>query len=398
MNRREAILSTLLLGGLGPAAVARAQDPATGDPIDSPPPRPRGRSTRSRAAGDAPEPDLLDPPVAEAGDEPPPADFPGEAGRSWRNFNLEKYVDQPHDAARPESAIVEWIFRRTGSATWHGEDLAVLSAGRARLRAYHDAKTLDQVAEMVERFTKAWHDLLSVRIRIVTAADPRWRYAVFSRLTPIATGPEGQQAWTVAADDAAMVWTQMGVYQGFQPLYERRFKMINGQTVLAEVFVNRDYVAGLQRSGAAAAGFEPGPAKLKEGVELRLSPLLTYEGDALDAAIDLKATTVRRLYATKVIAPRQVGPAEMTVDVPEVSHSRLNQTVQNWPLDRTLVLSAGIVPGILLDNKDGFLNLRVPGTVPSTTELLVFVDVNPVTEAPRSSARRKSNLNEADRR
>ena len=49
----------------------------------------------------------------------------------------------------------------------------------------------------------------------------------------------------------------------------------------------------------------------------------------------------------------------------------LSAPVLGWPLDQTLLISAGIQPGILQD-KNGFLNLRIPGTVPTSTELLVF--------------------------
>ena len=86
-----------------------------------------------------------------------------------------------------------------------------------------------------------------------------------------------------------------------------------------------------------------------------------------------------------MIAPREIGPTEMTIDVPEVSESRLNQTVKGWPLGQTLLISAGIQPGIL-QAKGGFLNLRIPGTVPTGTELLVFLDAE--SPAPRTRAAR----------
>ncbi len=77
-----------------------------------------------------------------------------------------------------------------------------------------------------------------------------------------------------------------------------------------------------------------------------------------------------------MIAPREIGPSEISLDVPEVSETRLNQTVKSWPLGQSLLISAGIQPGILQD-KNGFLNLRIPGTVPTSTELLVFIEIEP---------------------
>src|SRR5260370_401294 len=87
----------------------------------------------------------------------------------------------------------------------------LLPAGprRAQGRAFHDAATLKMVDEVVERFTNAVNDFLSIRVRVVAAVDPRWRYAVYTRLTPVGSGPQGQEIWTLKMDDAAFVLAQM---------------------------------------------------------------------------------------------------------------------------------------------------------------------------------------------
>jgi hypothetical protein len=75
----------------------------------------------------------------------------------------------------------------------------------------------------------------------------------------------------------------------------------------------------------------------------------------------------------------------MTIDVPEVHESRINQTVPDWAIDRTLIVSAGILPGIL--QKDpSFLNVRIPGWTPGNTELLLFLDAK-VATLPERPAR-----------
>ena len=57
----------------------------------------------------------------------------------------------------------------------------------------------------------------------------------------------------------------------------------------------------------------------------------------------------------------------MAIDVPEATQTRLEQTVKNWRLGQTLVISAGIHPGVL-SNKGGWFNLPIPGTYPTGTE------------------------------
>jgi hypothetical protein len=74
----------------------------------------------------------------------------------------------------------------------------------------------------------------------------------------------------------------------------------------------------------------------------------------------------------------------MSVDVPESSQTRLDQTVKNWPLGQTLVISGGIHPGIL-DKKGGWFNLQIPGTYPTGTEVLVVLDAETVTRAKAAS-------------
>lgn len=406
MNRRKAMMLGLVGGGLLPT-IAHAQKPASradddvfGALEEEPPPRRRASSRTARGAEDdldLSEESTLDDRHVPSGTEldVPPANFREEAGHTWRNFDIARYTSQAYtpENPRPQNAIVEWIFRRTGSAVWHGEKIAVLSAGKAQIRAYHNPRILDTVEEYIERFTKATADVLSVRVRFVATQDTRWRYAVNERLKRIATGPHGQQIWTISPDDASIIRTQMMLYQGFKLIADKTVKMINGQTMSIETSDIVDYVGGTQSDGSASLGPQPRTDQLKEGVFLRFSPLLSFEGDTLDAALDLRSTTVKRLIRTKILARREVGPADITLDVPEVVETRLNRTIESWDPGQTLVISSGIAPGIL-QSKTGFMNLRVPGTVPTDTEMLAFIQVEPVREVAR--APRRSRVSDDD--
>ncbi len=378
MNRRTALLLTMLLGGFVPRRLfaqssgRRAANRSGGMTLE--PARPR----RGRNANLDETEEVAD---AKADDEPTP-DLPAEPGQHWRKYDITRYTGLAHSATAPQNAIVEWIFRRTGTAPWHGDKVTVLSASRTLIRAYHDAATLKMVDEVVERFVNAEEDILSIRVRIVKAADTRWRYPVFSLLTPVESGPQGQQIWTLKANDAALVLAQMQVFQGFKLLVNQKYDMVNGQTLKVETTVARGYTGGMQRESTVGLGYQPKAEQLEEGVTLRISPLLTFDGDALDAAIELNTNDVRSLHRTRVIAPREIGPSELAIDVPEASETRLTRTVKGWPLGQTLLISAGIQPGILQDDKNGFLNLRIPGTVPTSTEVLIFLEAE-VTTRPK---------------
>jgi hypothetical protein len=376
MNRRMALFFTCLMGGLVPCGL-RAQQGAN-----------RRASTKDSNRGPALEPaksrrsrndelDEKEPENEAATDSSPPPNLPGEPGQTWKRYDINRYTGLAQNQSTPQTAIIEWIFRRTGTSPWHGDKISVLSASRAQVRAFHDAATLKMVDEVVERFTNAVNDFLSIRVRVVAAVDPRWRYAVYTRLTPVGSGPQGQEIWTLKMDDAAFVLAQMQVHQGFKLLVNQKYEMINGQTLKVETTMARSFSGGMQRESAAGLGYQPKAEQLDEGFTLRLSPLLTFDGDALDAAIELTSNTVRNLHRTRISAPSQVGASELVIDVPEVSETRLNQTVKDWPLGQTLLVSGGIQPGILQD-KNGFLSLRIPGTVPTSTELLVFLEAETV--------------------
>src|SRR5437868_9369494 len=166
----------------------------------------------------------------------------------------------------------------------------------------------------------------------------------------------------------------MQIHQGFRLLARRRWEMINRQTLTVRHTDERTFAGGLHRDSSAGLTFQPRPEKIDEGIVLKLSPLLTFNGDAVDAKIDLTVNLVRSFHRTKVIAPREIGPSETSIDVPESTQTRLEQTVKNWPLGQTLVISAGIHPGIL-EKKTGLFNLPIPGTYPTGTEVLVFLDL-----------------------
>jgi hypothetical protein len=374
MDRRTAMFLTMLMGGLVPRSLlaqttSRRTSGKGQGRLALQPARARRVKNEEQPDGEEPEP--------QAADDAAVGNLPTEPGQQWKSFDISRYTALDQKQTNPQNALVEWIFRRTGTAPWHGDKIAVLSASRTQLRAYHNANVLKQVNEVVERFTDATNDLLSVRVRFVAAADTRWRYATYSRLNLAGSGPQGQQIWTMKVEDSAFVLAQMQIQQGFKLLVDRQFEMINGQTLTIKTLEARGFTGGLQRESAAGLGYQPKAEHLEEGVILRLSPLLTYEGDMIDAAVELTANTIKSFHRTRVIAPREVGPSEISIDVPEVTESRLNQTVKSWPLGQTLLISAGIQPGIL-QSKTGFLNLRIPGTVPTGTEMLVFIDAEVV--------------------
>ncbi len=385
MNRRTALLLSMLWGGLVPASLwAQSQ-------------KRRSSSTREKTL--EPSSPSRDDPDASTVDEDEPNPPVTESGFQWHRYDISRYTRlATNQSTPPEKSIIDWIFKRTGITEWHGEKLAVLSASRTQIRAYNSPEVLKQVDEVVERFVNATDDILSIHIQFMAAVDTRWRYTVFPRLTHVGSGPQGQQIWTMRLEDAAIVLSNMQIQQGFRKLADQKIEMINGQTLTIRTHEERSYAGGLQRESAAGLGFQPRVDKIDEHITLKLSPLLNFDGNAVDAMLDLTINTVRSFHRTKVIAPREIGPSEMSIDVPESTQTRLDQTVKNWPLGQTLLISGGIHPGIL-DKKSGWFNLPIPGTYPTGTEVLVFLDAQTVSRgrATARSAEPKSRVDDRSR-
>ena len=90
---------------------------------------------------------------------------PGFIEKTW---DIGRYtaIAANSENPKPEQKIIDWIFRATGSSDWHGEKVAILSASRAVLRAYHDPKTIKKVDDVVKRFIDSYNDRLSVRCSV----------------------------------------------------------------------------------------------------------------------------------------------------------------------------------------------------------------------------------------
>ncbi len=378
MNRRTAVMLTMLLGVLLPPGL-RAQDTPRRRTSGSQSSQGKTlRATPEKDPADADDRDESGPSVDD-----PPAGLLREPGFQMRSYDISRYTKVAQGQQNPQKAIIEWIFRRTGTADWHGEKIAVLCASKTQVRAYNSPEILKQVNEVIERFTNATDDILAVHVRFFVSTDTRWRHSVFSQLTPVGNGPQGQQIWTLRMSDAALVVSQMQVQQGFRKLADEQVEMVNGQVLTIRTAEPRTFAGGMQRESAVGQGYTPRADKLDESIVLKLSPLLTFEGDSVDASLDLSVNTVRMFHRTKVIAPREQGPPEMSIDVPEVSMTHLEQTVKNWPLGQTLLITGGIHPGIL-DKKGGWLGTSFGA--PTSTEVLVFLDAETVSRGRSRAA------------
>ena len=266
MNRRTAMFLTMLMGGLVPRGVlAQGSDR-----------RRRRAATRGRGTALEPAADRDGTSSAEirrrrrrsAGR--PTSDLPGEPGSSGGSSTS---PDTPASTTEPVSEPAERDHRVDLPADRH-HPLARRQDRRPQREPVADPRVQRREAcstrldEVIERFTNAVSDFLSIRVRFVAAVDTRWRYAVYSRLTPVGSGPQGQQIWTLQDRGRGVRARPDAGLPGIPKLLDQpEVEMVNGQTLMVEHDRARAASsAGCSARAPPASATSRKAEKLEEGV------------------------------------------------------------------------------------------------------------------------------------
>ncbi|MBI3467074.1 MAG: hypothetical protein HY000_29010, partial [Planctomycetes bacterium] len=295
----------------------------------------------------------------------------------WREYNLAPFTSRQTTPGRPEQAVVDWIIQETGDETWHGEEVTALSAGRGRLQVFHTPDVQDQVAEIVDRFVRPPQWQVIMKFEILSCSNLDWRSGLIHLLKPVATGPEGQHVWAVAPEDAALVRDRLRRTSQARALNRLSVAVTNGQTSNVDSAQPMSYISGLELASGAFTAYNPVIGRLNEGAKLRVTPLWTADGTAVDMRLVLTTRAVRKLHQAQSTAPLTTGNQNATVQVPEVSATMLDQSLR-WPTSQVLLISAGVQPA-MQDSKRSLLSLSG-----SAVELLVLGELDPPA-APRST-------------
>ena len=79
--------------------------------------------------------------------------LPNDHKQVWREYDISPYTSRVDtDGAPPQQAIVDWILRDTGYASWHSDVVAVLSGTPRSLRVYHTPEMQQAVGHIVDRY------------------------------------------------------------------------------------------------------------------------------------------------------------------------------------------------------------------------------------------------------
>ncbi len=302
--------------------------------------------------------------------------LPNGQGQLWREYDINPYTLRVTSTNRPEQAIVDWILRETGYEAWHSEPLAVLSANSRVLRVYHTPEMQAVVANIVGRFVNRAAETQGFGLQVVSVSSPNWRAKAHRLLAPVQVQTAGVQAWVIEKDAAAALLGDLRRRSDFREHSSPQLVVNNGQSTVVSASRARNYTRDVVLRPDAWPGFEPQAGYLDEGFSLEFNPLLSADGQSIDAAVKCSIDQVEKLIPVVLEVPTTVAPRQRTqVEVPQTAHFRFHERFR-WPVGKVLLIATGMrAPPVPTDNKS-----LVPGlpltlsSGPARAEMLVFIE------------------------
>jgi hypothetical protein len=305
-----------------------------------------------------------------------PGVLPNDQGQVWREYDIRPYTSRVTTTEKPEQAIIDWILRETGTEVWFSEPLGILNATKDTLRVYHTPEMQRLVLDIVDRFVSSQAESQVIGLRVVNVGNPNWRTMALSLLQPVDVKTAGIDAWLLSKENAAVLLSQLRKRTDFRENNSPNLLIHNGQTQTVGRVSPRTYVRGVRLRRDVWPGHELESGQIDEGFSLQVSPLLSLDGNTIDAVIKCQIDQVEKLNAVPVDLPSAGGGMQrIEIQVPQVVSWRLHERFR-WPASQVLLLSCGVV-ATPTGERMGPLGLPIPMPFsPSSgrADALLFVD------------------------
>jgi hypothetical protein len=301
--------------------------------------------------------------------------LPNDHGQIWREYNISPYTSHVTNTEKPEQAIIDWILRETGTEVWFTEPLGILSANTQTLRVYHTEEMQRLVLDVVDRFVSSQAEPQALSLRLVTIGSPNWRTTAVSLLQPIDVKSTGVEAWLLSKENAAVLLGQLRKRTDYREHNSPSVLIQNGQPYTIARTTPRNFVRAVRMRPDVWPGHELEMGQLQEGYTLQISPLLSLDGETIDAALKCQIDQVEKFVPVPVDVPSPAGGVQrVTVQVPQVVSWRLHERFR-WPTNQVLLLGCGVVaaPG---PERAGPLGLPLPSLTNSggRADALLFIE------------------------
>ncbi len=302
--------------------------------------------------------------------------LPSEHGQIWREYDISPYTSRvTENGAPPQQAIIDWILRDTGYASWHSDVVAVLSGTPQSLRVYHTPAMQDAVSHIVDRYVSSASKTYMYGLHIYTLAHPDWRTRAQRLLRSVPVQSEGVEAWLVAREDAMLLREELARRSDFQNHGSSKLLVPNGQNTIVNFNREHPYVKSHLSPESTPGSRDANVAELTEGLVVEVNPLMSLDGTTVDAMIKCQVDQVERLVPVKLQSPpgRNNGRPWYNIDVPQRVSCEFHERFR-WPRNKVLLVSLGVIPRAVPHfSLTKTVKLPMPKS-PPRGDLLLFVE------------------------
>lgn len=303
--------------------------------------------------------------------------LPNDDGQVWREYDISPYTSRVTTTEQPQQAIVDWVLRETGTEVWFSDPLGFLNASRDKLHVYHTPEMQRLVHDMVDRFVASQAESYAYSLRLVTIASPNWRTSAMSLLQPVESKSMGVDAWLLSKENAAVLIGQLRKRTDFREHNSPNVLLHNGQSNTISRSTPRNYIRSVRIKRDAWPGHEMDMGQMQEGYSLRISPLMSLDGNTIDAVIQCNIDQIEKLVPVAIDVPAVTdGMQRVQVQVPQVVSWRLHERFR-WPANQVLLLSCGVIASPAPE-RTGPLGLPIPKipltSSPGRADALLFVE------------------------
>lgn len=270
-----------------------------------------------------------------------PGTLPNDYGQVWREYDISPYTARANQP-KAEQNIVDWVLRETGTELWFSEPLGILCADRRSLRVYHTPEVQRVVEDVVARFIEIPPDSSALGLRVVTISTPNWRARALPLMKPVDVQSPGVDAWLISRENASLLFADLQRRADFREIGSPNIQVQHAQTQLLGRTRPRQYARTLRIRGDIYPGYEVVPGQLEEGYSLQVSPLMSLDGQTVDAVIKCSVDQVEKLVPVSVDVPVGGQTQRVQLQVPQLVSWRLHERFR-WPADQVLLLSCGLV-------------------------------------------------------
>jgi hypothetical protein len=184
------------------------------------------------------------------------------------------------------------------------------------------------VLDIVDRFISSQADTHTFNLKMVSIGSPNWRTTALPLLQPVDVKAPGVEAWLLSKENAAVLMGQLRKRTDFRELNSPSLMVHNGQAHTISNLTPKNYVRSIRMRQDVWPGHDMEMGQMQEGYTLQFSPLISVDGNVIDAVIKCQIDQIEKLLPVAVDIPSMAGGTQrVQIQVPQVVSWRLARTV-----------------------------------------------------------------------